>query len=223
MIQRGKEIQNSQFAQFFQRAESFEFSQKDFTRAGELYKECTLLAPTKQYRAIAFEGLGRCLLSARKYDEAEKIYYELSKNYGQFQNNAGHPFGIIAAFQLFEIARERKENEVCLGILLKLYKEIKVGNWLINQSVYDFYIAEIESILNSEEGKYPDVQESYSDIQKQPSPYKQALIIADFLKRNIIPEINRCHNSVPGPILSSRVSRGKLHSGRAEPSWNFPG
>ena len=72
-IQWKKEIPNSQFAQFFQRAEFFEFSKKNYTRAAELYKECTLSAPKKQYSAIAFEGLGRCLLSLKKYDEAEKI------------------------------------------------------------------------------------------------------------------------------------------------------
>jgi len=56
-IQWEKEIPNSQYAQFFQKAEFFEFSQKNYTRAAELYKECTLSAPSKQHRAIAFEGL----------------------------------------------------------------------------------------------------------------------------------------------------------------------
>jgi signal transduction histidine kinase/tetratricopeptide (TPR) repeat protein len=190
-IQWEKEIPNSQFAQSFQRAEFFEFSQKNWTRAAKLYKDCILSAPSKQYSAVAFEGLGRCLLSSKKYDEAEKVYNELSKNYGQFQNKAGHPYGIIAIFQLYEIAREKKEEENCLGILLDLYEKIREGTWLINIPVYDFYIAEIESILNSKfnEGKFPEIQKSYTDIQKQQSPYRQALIFTDFLERNTIPEI----------------------------------
>jgi tetratricopeptide (TPR) repeat protein len=70
------------------------------------------------------------LLLMKKYDEAEKVYNELSKNYGQFQNKAGHPYGIIAVFQLYEIAREKKEEEKCLGVLLDLYKKIREGTWL---------------------------------------------------------------------------------------------
>jgi signal transduction histidine kinase len=190
-IQWEKEIPNSQFAQLFQRAEFFEFSQKNWTRASELYKDCILSTTLKQHRAIAFEGLGRCLLSSKKYDEADKVYNELSKNYGQFQNNAGHPYGIIASFQLYEIAREKKEEENCIRILLNFYEKIREGTWLINIPVYDFYITEIESILNSKlnEGKFPEIQKSYIDIQKQQSPYRQALVFTDFLERNTIPEI----------------------------------
>jgi signal transduction histidine kinase len=206
VIQWGKELQNSQFGQFFQEAESFEFSQKDFIRAAELYKECTLTAPSKQLRAIAFEGMGRCLLSLKKYDEAEKTYNELSKNYEQFENKAGHPYGIIATFQLYQIACERKEEEDCLGILLNLYKKIREGNWLINQSAYDFYIAEIESILNSKDGKFPEIQKSFLDIQKRQSPYSQALIFTYLLKRNAIPKIEE-------KIALSRVA-GEAVTGR---------
>ncbi|HUV00670.1 MAG TPA: ATP-binding protein [Bacteroidales bacterium] len=190
-IQFEKEIQNSQFAQFFQRAEFFEFSKKNYTRAAELYKECTLSAPSDQFRAIAFEGLGRCLLSSEEYDEAYKVYNKLSENYGQLQNMAGHPYGIVAIFQLYEIAREKKEEEHSLGIFLDLYEKIREGIWLINRPAYDFYIAEIESILNSKfiEGKFPEIQKSYTDIQKQLSPYRQTLLFTDFLERNAIPGI----------------------------------
>jgi len=190
-IQWDKEIQNSQFAQVFRRAEFFEFSQKNHIRAIELYKECAVESPSDQYRANVLEGLGRCLLSFKKLDEAYKVYNELSENYGQFRNKAGHPYGIVAVFQLYEIARQRKEEKKSVEILLNLYKQIWGGVWLINQPAYDFYMAEIESILNNilVEGRYSEIQKSYSDIQKQPSPFKQSLIFTDFLERNIIPGI----------------------------------
>jgi signal transduction histidine kinase len=55
--------------------------------------------------------------------------------------------------------------------------------------VYDFYIAEIESILNSKAGKFAEIQKSYSEIQKQQSPYGQILLFKSFLERNVIPGI----------------------------------
>jgi len=207
-IQWEKETPNSQFAQSFKRAEFFEFSQKNWTRAAELYNKCTFYTSSKQNRALSFEGLGRCLLSSKKYNEAEKVYNELSKSYGQFQNKAGHPYGIIAIYQLYEIAREKKEEENSLRNLLDLYKKIREGIWLVNIPVYDFYIAEIESILNSRlrEGKFPEIQKSFIDIQKQQSPYMQALIFTDFLERNAIPKIKE--------KLSLSRAAGEVEPGR---------
>jgi signal transduction histidine kinase/tetratricopeptide (TPR) repeat protein len=208
-IKWGKETPQNQFAQSFQRAEFSEFSQKNYTMAAELYRECTLSAPSKQHRAIAFECLGRCLLSSKKYDEAEKVFNELSKDYGQFQNKAGHPYGIIAEFQLYEIAHEKKEEKNCLEILLNLYEKIREGIWLINMPTYDFYIAEIGSILNSKfnEGKFPEIQKSFSDIQEKQSPYRQVLVFTDFLERNIIPGIKEkiSLSRVEGEVVPERL------------------
>jgi signal transduction histidine kinase len=191
-IQWGKEIQNSQFAQSLQSAEFFEFSQKNYSQAAELYNKCAMYTSSEQLRAVAFEGLGRCLLSSERSDDAKKVYNGLSNSYGQLKNKAGHQYGIIAAFQLFEIARRKNEEENSLEILLTLYKQIREGTWLISQSVYDFYTSEIESILNNRliNNKFPGIQKSYNEVQKQPSPYGQTLLFIDFLERNVIPEIN---------------------------------
>lgn len=91
--------------------------------AAELYRKCTSYTSSEQAVAVAFEGLGRCLLLSEKYDEAEKVYNELSENYGQYLNKAGHPYGIIARFQLYEIASERNDEENSSGILFFLYKK----------------------------------------------------------------------------------------------------
>ena len=162
-----KEISNSQFAQFFREAESFEFSQKKYAQAAELYKKSISSAPSNRQKAIALEGFGRSLLSSKRYDEAYKVYNELSGNYGQFQNKAGHPYGIISVFQLFEINRHNKKEAKNLKTLLDLYEKILDGVWLLNTSNYDFFIAEIESILNSKfkEGKFSEIQKAYLDIR----------------------------------------------------------
>src|SRR4030066_151827 len=79
---------NSQFTQSFRRAEVLEFSQKDYTLAAELYRKCTSYTSSEQSVAVALEGLGRCLLSSERYNEAEKVYKVLSERYGQLQNKA---------------------------------------------------------------------------------------------------------------------------------------
>jgi tetratricopeptide (TPR) repeat protein len=116
-----KSIQNTEFALALKQAESLEFSGKNYSRAAESYRKCYSLAPTNQHKALAQEALGRCLLSSKKYGEAYRVYIDLSAKYGQFLNKAGHPYGILAAFQQYEIERRRKREENSLKILLSLY------------------------------------------------------------------------------------------------------
>jgi signal transduction histidine kinase len=186
-----KNVQNSEFAQAIKQAEFFEFSKKNYSRAAEFYRKCNSLAPTNQYKALALEALGRSLLSSKKYREAYKVYSELSAKYGQFLNKAGHPYGILAAFQLYEIERRRKREENSLIIFLKLYEKIRNGVWLINLPTYNFFIVEIESILEDKltKGRFPEIQESYLAHQKQQSSYLEALLFTDFLKREVVPKI----------------------------------
>ncbi len=158
-----KDIENSQFAGFFKRAEYFEFNQKDYFSASEMYKKFATYSSSDKLRAMALEGLGRCFLFMDKYDEATRVYREVARNFGLLHNNAGQPFGIAAAFQLSEIASERNEKENSLGILLVLYKQIREGIWSISQPSYDFYITEIETALDNstKDGKFPEIQGSY--------------------------------------------------------------
>lgn len=186
-----KNIPDSEFSQTLDRAESFEFSQKNYSRAAELYRKCTLNAPSEQLKALALEALGRCLLSSRKYDGAYKAYSELSAEYGQLRNKAGHPYGILAALQLCEIAMGQNKEENGMRVLLDLYKKIRDGAWLLNLASYDFFISEIESALDNRcrEGKFPEIQKSYQALQTRQSPYLSTLLFADFLKRDVIPGI----------------------------------
>jgi hypothetical protein len=94
VFQQEKSLLNSKFSQDFQRAELFEFGQKNCRRAAALYKQCSVSASSEQDRAMAFEGLGRCLFSSKEYEGAFRVYSELSAKHGQLKNKAGHPYGI---------------------------------------------------------------------------------------------------------------------------------
>lgn len=229
-----REESDSQFNQAFQRAEFFEYSQKNFRRACDLYRRCTSLAPSTQHQAIALEGLGRCLLNIKKYDEAYKIYHELSTKYEQLQNKAGHFYGILSAFQLHEIEIRQKREEKSLEVLFDLSKKIRNGVWLINLPSYYFFITEIESTLNSkfDTGKFLDIQMSYQDLREQKSPYLQALLFTDFLRREVVPKIKEKitlsrmgGDTQPGRLLAKQaeelclVSYNILHNLESEKTF----
>jgi signal transduction histidine kinase len=185
-----KSLLSSKFSQDFQRAEVFEFGQKNYRQAAELYKQCSASASSEKDRAMALEGLGRCLLSLKDYEEAYKVYSELSAKHGQLKNNAGHPYGIGAEFQLFEIEKHRGKEEQSLKILLDLFQRIRNGNWLLGSSSYNFFVADIESILSEKlNEKFPEIKKTYNALRESEAPYLQALFFTDFLKKEAVPRI----------------------------------
>jgi len=141
------DLLNNPFADSYNQAEYYEFSQKDYSRAAELYRQCMSLAPSQKQKAIALEGIGRSFLSSQRFSAAYGVYTQLSKDFNQFRNKAGHPYGIVAAFQSSAIDRRLKREEKSYKILLDLYEKIINGTWPLNLPIYDFFIAEIESSL----------------------------------------------------------------------------
>jgi len=146
---------------------------------------------SKRYQAIALDGLGRCLLSLTKYDEAYKAYNKLSRNYSQFKNKAGHPYGIVAALQLYSIGQLLKIEPNDPKILVDLYKKIQEGVWPLDISTYDFFTAEIDSILadTCNNGKFSEHRNSFLDLRNRQFPYRQTLVFTDTIKKYIIPRI----------------------------------
>jgi signal transduction histidine kinase len=137
------------------------------------------------------EGLGRCLLAAGKNEEAAQVYTDLADNLGQFLNAAGHPCGVVAAFQLHEIRRRQQKEEESLRVLLNAYRGVHEGRWLLSLAAHDFFISEIEAVFEKrlDGGKFPDLYESWRSIQEQPSVYLEALLFSDFLSREVIPTL----------------------------------
>ena len=93
-------------------------------------------------------------------EEAAAVYQELGRNYGQLWNNAGHPYGLLSEFQLCEINKSQKGEEQYLKSVLNLYRQINQGQWPVSRAVFDFYTAELETVLSValKESKYAALQ-----------------------------------------------------------------
>ncbi len=179
------------FYDAFREAEHTEFSQRDYAQAAELYKKSASAAHSEDKTALALGALGRCLMALEKYDEAYQTYKELSVKYGHLTDKVGHPYGIAAGFQLYEIESRLYGEKSGLKSLLDLYEKIRSGTWPTSLSLYDFFISEIETILDGRtaEGKFPEIQKSYEILKAQKSAYLEDLIFVDFLKSEAVPQI----------------------------------
>jgi signal transduction histidine kinase len=81
------------------------------------------------------------------------------------------------------------KNELkSLEILLDGYKCIRKGDWLLNRSAFDFFMGEVEFMLeaklNSPELNKMKVE--YEELKKQEAPYLKTLLYADFLNREVV-------------------------------------
>jgi len=209
------------FYDAFREAERIEFSQRDYAQAAELYKKAASSASSEGKIALALGALGRCLLSLEKYDEAYQAYQELFLKYGQLTNKVGHPYGIAAGFQLYEIESRLNGEKSGLTYLLGLYEKIRSGTWSTSLPLYDFFIAEIKTILDNKtaEGEFPEIQKSYEALKSQKSAFLEDLIFVDFLKREAVPQIRErstysraADTSLPNRFLVSQGEKACLIS-----------
>ncbi|MHA2290277.1 MAG: tetratricopeptide repeat protein, partial [Promethearchaeota archaeon] len=182
---------NKDFEVNFTKAESFEFSKRNYSKAVQHYNRCRSFAQTKQEQSLALEGIGRSYLAAANYRKAEETYRSLKKDYSHIHNKAGHPYGIIVALQLFEISKRLKKESDGIKSLLQVYEKMKKGEWSLNLSSYKFFISEIESILKDGFDKIDsiEIREQYNLIKKVKAPYLDNLIFAEFLMQSVIPKI----------------------------------
>jgi signal transduction histidine kinase len=187
----GEIAPRSEFSRAFRRAEAYEYSRKDFVRAAAAYRESLVRAPSNREKAMALEAVGRCLISGGNLNEAFRVYSELSEKYGRLQDQAGHFFGLTAAFQIYEIEKRRKQGETGLRALFDVYQSLKDGHWPVNLPEYDFFTSEVQSLIEAglRAGGTPEIERAYQALKEHPSPYLEALNFTEFLKRYVVPEI----------------------------------
>jgi signal transduction histidine kinase len=204
-----EDLLNSPFADAYNRAEYYEFTQKDHSRAAELYRQCLALAASAQHKAMALDGMARNFLSSQRFSAAYSAYTQLSTDYASFRNKSGHPFGIAAVLQRHAIDLRLDRQEQACSVLLELYEKLRNGSWLLSLTTFNFFLSEIESSLDemAAQGRFPEMREAYERIQKQPALYEQALHFLDILIREAVPAIKEklSLNRISGEALSGRI------------------
>jgi signal transduction histidine kinase len=177
----GRDFQDSSFSQAYRAAETVEFVQRDYSRAIEGYRKCSSIAVLDHQNAMALEAIGRCYLALKKYDDAQETYSELAADYSQILNKAGHPYGLTANLQLFDLMKHVDISDGDKGILLRLYENLQNGEYPVTLPVYKFFRNEIRELL--------DMELENSNFQPKSSPYLETLLFADFLEREAIPKM----------------------------------
>jgi len=188
------EVLDETFSQTLQQAEKLEFTESNYVRAIQIYEESLRKTSSQLQKAELLKRLGRCLFKNGEYDKAEKVFNDLT-NYSNLFDNVGHPYGLTAGLQLYEVAKIRNEEKQ-LEILIDLYEKLANGIWQINLSTYDFFISFIDSEIleNSNDGKFSNYINRYLELKNKQSPYREKLLFCDLLQNEIVTRLKSQQN-----------------------------
>ncbi len=184
-------LSEPRFETLFSRAGRYEFSLKDYVKATEDYQKSFEAATSRQNQAFSLEGLARSFLLSKNFDRARDTYDKLARDYGQLRNKVGHPYGLVASIQLYDIHKDQNKEEEGLETLLDAYKKLWNGDWPMNSPSVRFFISEIDSLLVPafENQKFPELREKYKNLIALPSSFLLELQIIDFLNNDVVPRI----------------------------------
>lgn len=187
----GQGLSGSPFVDLFERAEYWAFVRKEYGRAAELFSRCRSLTEMARLQAFACEGLGRCLFFSERDGEAASVYAELFERYGRLKNRSGHPYGPLAALQLYEISKRQGRAEASLEGLIKAYEMLEDGAWRLDRSIHDFYIEEITRALREgfSTGERPDLSIAFEAVRTRSTPYLAELAFAAMVEEHVVPII----------------------------------
>ncbi|MBE0712806.1 MAG: hypothetical protein IH583_10515, partial [Candidatus Aminicenantes bacterium] len=75
--------------------------------------------------------------------------------------------------------------------MFDLYQSLKDGNWPVSLPEYEFFTAEIQSLIETglPAGGAPEIDKAYRALKDRPSPYLEALLFTEFLNNDVVPEI----------------------------------
>jgi len=137
----------------FQRAEAYEFEQKDYTQAIDSYRKLMETAPDKSSRALLMNRIGRCYVKSGQSLKAVDVYRTIASQYPDEFSADGIPLGIIAHYQIGNIYAGKKKKKEEVAAFLDLYDDLLHARWPLTKSQFHFYLDKAKEGIEADLGK----------------------------------------------------------------------
>jgi len=124
----------------FQRAEAYEFGQKDYAQAIDSYRKLMETTPDKSSRALLMNRIGRCYVKSGQHLKAVSVYQTVASQYSDESSTDGIPLGIIAQYQIGNIYGIKGKKQDAVVAFLDLYDNLMHARWPITKSQFHFYL-----------------------------------------------------------------------------------
>jgi signal transduction histidine kinase len=179
----------------FQRAEAYEFEQKDYAQAIDSYRKLMETAPDKSSRALLMNRIGRCYVKSGQPLKAVDVYRTIASQYsGEFSAD-GIPLGIIAHYQIGNIYAEKKRKKEEIAAFLDLYDDLLHARWPLTKSQFHFYLDKakegIEAGLGEMEAEeVADFKAQWEKLEQVEREQMQRMRQREDLVKEVIPLID---------------------------------
>ncbi len=124
----------------FQKAEAYEFEQKDYAQAIDSYRKLMETTTYKSSRALLMNRIGRCYIRSGQPLKAVDVYQTIASQYSGELSADGIPLGIIAHYQIANIYAGKKRKKEEVAAFLDLYSNLLHARWLLTKSQFHFYL-----------------------------------------------------------------------------------
>jgi signal transduction histidine kinase len=179
------------------RAEALEFADKNYRAAAALYRELHNLALGRDLKAGMLTDQARCLQKAGEYDEAVRVYSQVTSEYSNCLTSSRLPLGILARLQTVECYERSGDFRGAAKHGLDLYRELLKKPSALSEDQFKTYITlvgeAIDTLLAGEKGAQvsEEYRKEYADLKKLQSDRMKEWAAAGLLRQEVIPELAR--------------------------------
>jgi tetratricopeptide (TPR) repeat protein len=131
-----------------ERAQSSEFSQKNFSDAIVLYKQIFSRSPNRNIRAQMLNNIGRCYIKLENYDKAVQNYARVCEEYPRCTTSSFLPLDLIANIQIVRCYRKVGAYEKFLKNSLNLYRRLLNRQWYLDADQFKTYPSWVEKDIS---------------------------------------------------------------------------
>jgi signal transduction histidine kinase len=177
------------------RAEALEFADKNYRAAAALYRELHNLALGRDLKAGMLTDQARCLQKAGDYDEAVRVYSQVTSEYSNCLTSSRLPLGILARLQSVECYKQSRDLEQAARHGLDLFRELLRKPSALNEDQFKTYLSlageAVDTLLAGEKGGQVsgEYRKEYADLKKLQADRMKEWTAAALLRKEIIPEL----------------------------------
>lgn len=127
----------------------YEFRQKDFKKAIQLYQEALDNDYQSEQNAIALNAMARLQKKLKNNEEASKLYQQIARVHPEVHIDSKVPLGLAAQLELTLLFIEDPRLGDPYAALHNLFNDLLYKKWSLSQSTYDFFSHQIQQLDRS--------------------------------------------------------------------------
>ena len=135
------------FEALFAEGETRKLRQQRPDRALSTYRKSYELPVSDELKALALARVARCLQKLNRAKAAEKTYRTLREQYGDVYDGFHRPYGVVAAFELDDLAKAQGASAA--QPLMDLYRDLVRGRWELSADQMEHFLASVENRLEA--------------------------------------------------------------------------